>query len=657
MARLAYDDSAFVYFAISMGCFFLLPFSYWYVAALWRALKGTGKQGGETVEKGKLRAQNGQAGIEALKTRGFAIRTVAIVVGWLTMAFLVSQTGSQTVIQQFDPWQVLGVTKDSTKDDIKRAYRRGTFKYHPDRVRNKTADEQAVAAMMLQKVQDANNILTNKEAYEAYLATGSPDGSKQMEVSIGLPEWLMRKENHNLVLVIYLIVLVVIVPVAVGSWYSNSKLYADKMILNDTYRIYIYLLGDKALPLRSFPEVLALSAEYRQMPARGPADQECLEKLRKSMMADDRMPKKPYQKVAQLRYMERWPSCDRANVLIHAYLNRRTAELTPGLQADLDFVLVRSKVLIGAMNEAVQVKRNLRLIRDIANFEQHMTQALYFHDSSLQQLPHFGLVEATHATMGKGAFKNITDFLAALDKEESPQKGMINMTESECKDVYAAAKELPRVELEVTIGVVSQANPDGSLEFEEQGCEGDIMTALCELHRKHVPEGCAHAFPVRAPFLPYDKTEEWTVLFTKKNESQLLAHTVLKGTDRTLRGKIQFPSKGFLKPNQYQAFDFYLVSNAYLDVDIKTTAKAKVLPEGTIKPAPLHDEDLNLDNEPTLFEEAFGKLDESDDSDFKDSDDEDDATEAPGADDGIAASDDDDDFEKVSKPEEPKKTK
>lgn len=41
---------------------------------------------------------------------------------------------------------------------------------------------------------------------------GNPDGKQPMEVSIALPTFLLEKEHHNTILIIYLIAMVVVIP-------------------------------------------------------------------------------------------------------------------------------------------------------------------------------------------------------------------------------------------------------------------------------------------------------------------------------------------------------------------------------------------------------------------------------------------------------------
>ena len=46
----------------------------------------------------------------------------------------------------------------------------------------------------------------------------TPAAVMTRQVSIGLPTFLLEKGNHNAILVVYLIILVVVIPSIVGAW-------------------------------------------------------------------------------------------------------------------------------------------------------------------------------------------------------------------------------------------------------------------------------------------------------------------------------------------------------------------------------------------------------------------------------------------------------
>ncbi len=71
-----------------------------------------------------------------------------------------------------DPYEVLGVSRDASDDDIKRAYRRLAKKYHPD-----ANPDDPVAAKKMQEVNAAYDQIKNPEKYRT--ASGSSGGYQQ----------------------------------------------------------------------------------------------------------------------------------------------------------------------------------------------------------------------------------------------------------------------------------------------------------------------------------------------------------------------------------------------------------------------------------------------------------------------------------------------
>jgi len=70
--------------------------------------------------------------------------------------------GGETVLEFQDYYQVLGVSRDASQDEIKRAYRKLAQKYHPDR--NKDSDAQA----KFSKIGEAYEVLKDPEKRKKY---------------------------------------------------------------------------------------------------------------------------------------------------------------------------------------------------------------------------------------------------------------------------------------------------------------------------------------------------------------------------------------------------------------------------------------------------------------------------------------------------------
>ena len=54
-----------------------------------------------------------------------------------------------------DPYKVLGISKDATDDEVKRAYRKMAMKYHPDRVAGMSEELQRNAAEQMKEINEA----------------------------------------------------------------------------------------------------------------------------------------------------------------------------------------------------------------------------------------------------------------------------------------------------------------------------------------------------------------------------------------------------------------------------------------------------------------------------------------------------------------------
>jgi DnaJ-class molecular chaperone len=79
------------------------------------------------------------------------------------------------VIEKKDLYEILGVKKDASEDEIRRSYKKMAVKFHPDKNNSK------YAADAFKKVSHAFSVLSNKEKKQRYDTFGT-------EEEVGMPQ-------------------------------------------------------------------------------------------------------------------------------------------------------------------------------------------------------------------------------------------------------------------------------------------------------------------------------------------------------------------------------------------------------------------------------------------------------------------------------------
>lgn len=539
------------------------------------------KQKAETLKKNK--------GLKTLRSTGFLVNlavTVAFSILFVWLLLTVMQDGE---VKTFDPFSILDIDSGSDSKTIKKAYRNLSLKYHPDK---NPGDRVAEAKFMM--VAKAYEALTDEAAKENFEKYGNPDGKQSLEVSIGLPSFLLEGANRNLVLMVYLIIMVGVIPFAVYTYYSDSSKYGEKDVMYDTYSWYHHSLNEHS-SVKSLPEVLAGSAEFRKRNVPADAtDKQAIAQLTTQIRAHMLKPKYNH------------PVCVKGNVLLHTHLLRKTALLNSRNQNDLKYMLQMSTALIDAMISVCKNQDNLQTAAMCIEFGQYMTQALWVKDSPLLQMPHFTAEEVKHCTKGKNvALKSIKEYKELPDEQK---KGMLNFTESQKKDVLEFLHIFP--DITVTTKVFVDDDEDDTV------YEGDLCTVQVVITRNQLEDG-EKAGLVHAPHFPFPKQEAFWIILGQMKEGKIISIDKIGNSNKKVVHNIKFMAP----PVGTYEFDLLVKSNAYVGMDesVRVTLETKdnsVLPEYKV-----HPDDAELDDEPTLFEEMLNAhIEQDSDDDDDDSD-------------------------------------
>jgi translocation protein SEC63 len=511
-----YDNSAFYYFMGTMLQFYLLPATWYNIKQFYLFLEaranvgkdlGKGRTAAERKKFERIREERKKC--NNLFTSCFTVQFIILLLLWALFVFIMALAGADSEIMQFDPYKILGVETDAEMKQIKRAYRKQSLIWHPDKNPGNAAAEDKF--MTIAKAYEA---LTDPEARENWKNYGNPDGKQSMEVSIGLPSYLMDSENHSTVMIIYLLVLVIVIPVCVWKYYSWSRAYMDA-VLTETYTVFGDIkLFNQNTSMKHIPEVICMAAEFKDLDevlkVKKAAD--ALGNVEKKLKIKGMLPK-PMFRSFEGKKIEGFFNHFRGNklafILMYAHLNRepiddclvkaseKVLKKVPLLIESLAHIGEERTKASGANPRTIAISGQwLMAVHNVLLFSQCMTQAIWYPpqnssgrnnvggrslQSSLLQLPHFTSTEIGENKRGKhNQSKKREDEMKLylrgdhLERDgESFKRGQKNFTEEQKLDVKAVEALLPDLDLSVQYGV------DG----EDQVVAEDLITVDFRLKR------------------------------------------------------------------------------------------------------------------------------------------------------------------------------
>ena len=316
---------------------------------------------------------------------------------------------------------------------------------------------------------------------------------------------------------------------------------------------------------------------------------------------------------------------------------------------DLNATLARAPDLVEAIVEISHQRKWLELSVAALKFAQCIVQGLWTNSHSLEQLPY---ITDAEVKLIKPFAKTLGEYLRIPDNDK---KGLAGLSEEKRAEVLRVCSLIPNLKVETKLFVeepeedfLADAGDDATSSNarkapvdEEQLAkaaavtgdqiyEQDLVTLRITLTRENLLLG-ATAGPVYAPLFPKTVRENWWVVLTDrpsedpKRNANLNIYAFEKVSDqaRTVTHEVRFmaPQRAGSYEMQLQIF-----SDCYQGLDHVIPVPFDVLPASQLPVYKAHPEDLELDNEPTLFEQvmAANQDESSDEEDEEEEEEEDD---------------------------------
>ena len=419
---LQYDDAAFLYFAITALSCMIVPLGYSvFMRAVFPSARFDSRNFRKLTHEGKKiryctcksmvdKAERQRRQFTKWSTildRPFWVRAVILamlVTGWINTF---NGLSTATEVKTFDPFEILGVEKDATDKEIKKAYRMQSLVYHPD----KNPDDPDAQAVFI-KITKAYSALTDPKAKEMYEKYGNPDGAQTMRTGIGLPRFMLESENKIPILVLFGVVLLLAIPALGMLHYINTRHYAANGVLLDSLQLLGQKIGDGP-NLQKCPELIGACCENLLLPFQEGKDMDALEDLAGKLNMWDPEPTWDFELVS------------RNHILMLAHLQRKQDLIPERLRPVLDQMLGHSSKLTQSMLEIATLQLWKKRTAEMLEFRRCILQQLDMGASPLLQIPGFdaALVEKCN----KGGCTELKQFM--------------NMTNAERKDVTGWAIE------------------------------------------------------------------------------------------------------------------------------------------------------------------------------------------------------------------------
>ena len=497
-----------------------------------------------------------QPGIVAsIVTRLKETFSTKLIIAWILYLLLLWYvTASSSPMDRFDPFEILQVSESASEADIKKAYRKLSLQFHPDK-----NPDPGSADYFANYIAKAYRSLTDPASRENYKKYGHPDGPQAVSISVALPEWFFNKDKDAAPAILLTLLLGgIVLPLGLAACYlgRSQKFTGPNEVMPETTQMYIYSpYGVKQYQgVGRLPETLVCAMEFLPPQFNMTAEQgPPMDALRRELGAY-------YPEMRDKNgtfFRKRRPHIIKAHMLLLAHMARVTVD--PVLKKDLLYVLEKTPRLIQEVFGVASMGRVKPgygwLAPAVATVEamQCLVQAVSVEEkkktlgnpgksadgvAALYQMPHFD--DDVLKKLAKKKIKTLAELqkLAKNDRREALQTAGLSVADVE--EVETALSALPSLFITARLYADEDAAPPPSstLATGNEMVVSELAVLTCEIHTmllraSHQAPGfdadsikgkgsVARAY---APNFPFPRDEHWFFLLGDASNGTLLAWT------------------------------------------------------------------------------------------------------------------------------------
>ncbi|KDN71356.1 putative DnaJ domain-containing protein [Colletotrichum sublineola] len=543
------------------------------------------------------------------------VRVIAVLLGLGVMAgmvYLILHVKSVTP-KIWNPYDILGISDSADEKTIKKVYRQLSRRLHPDKVKPDPAKNETIESLnnAYVEISKAYQALTDEEIRNNYIQYGHPDGKQSYSIGIALPQFMISDGNGKYVVLAYTLLLGVLLPYLVGSWwYGTQRMSKDGVLMesaNNLFRAY-----DDEIDEGGVVTALSSGKEFESV-LKGDKAESGLSKLESKLLANAEkagLSQKDRQVLEDLDSGVR----RKALALLWAYLGRVELEDSALNSAKYEVAPI-AHALTRSFSAIAQAYGNTGPILAAYSASQHLIQALPPKASPLLQLPHFtqDIVRQVEGGDSKVhvSLQQFMDLPDELRRNLTVRNKLL--TEDQYKSAVSVARQLPQLRVAkaffkvtgerfiipsslVTLVVKGRIIPPGSENVPEindpdlediDPSEDDLDAYLGRKKTikgpdgKPIPVDSKPILPplVHAPYFARDHAPKWHVFLTDSKQGKMAVPPFtftqfdqpIFGEDGKPTFNMQTLKAQFAAPPQagHYTFVMHVVCDSYVGFDTK----------------------------------------------------------------------------------------